>query len=182
MYLLSEQFCFKLSDWESLGSACCETLRSGGGYDVPFQFFLFHLSPQSSAECDIFPWRLIHRTLLLILCTEFSCCVIWGQSPPTACQPEYTPSNTASAAEKWGKGGGNEPDKQQASQSCLANFWLSDIQGIFHHLSLCCLSTDWSNRSANNSKKSTQGTFFSPFFRYVKSYEAAVILNQTVGH
>lgn len=33
----------------------------------------------SSAECDIFPWHLIHRTLLLILCTEFSCCVIWGQ-------------------------------------------------------------------------------------------------------
>ena len=87
-------------------------------------------------------------------------CNLRPESPPTACQTEYAPPNTASAAEKWGKGEGNEPNKKQETSfqtcpRCMADIWLSDLPVIYLQLTLSYLSTDESCGFASNYKDSS---------------------------
>lgn len=63
----------------TITQVCWKIVKARGGLMSCSSSFCSTSHLLSSAECDIFLWHLIHRALLLILCTEFSCCVIWGQ-------------------------------------------------------------------------------------------------------
>lgn len=139
----------------------------------------------SSAECDIFPWHLIHRTLLLILCTEFSCCVIWGQrllQQPArqSAHPStlFLPQRKGDGTRKWAK----QETSFQTCPRCLANFWLLDLLRIYLQLTLSSLSEDPSSGFASNYKDSVnlRSTLFPPF-SCIRFCPAALKLNQTFG-
>lgn len=102
-------------------------------------------------------------------------CNLRPETPPTACQTECTPFNTA-AAEKGGMGQGNEPNKKKETsfQTCpryLADFSLLDLPEIYLQLSLSSLSEDPSAEFASDCKDSVnlRHTLF-PFFPISESF------------
>lgn len=113
-------------------------------------------------------------------------CNLRPETPPTACQTEYTPFNTASAAEKWGKGEGNAPNKKQASEL------VQDVCWFLAHRSTrnlpSALPALFVNRLVQWICQRLQrlGQFkaftFPPFFPHIKVCLTALLLNQAVGH